>query len=540
MALVLTKVGRAELARSLRRDIVNENDYYYFSIGRTLPWSDEEIPPNPVDSERAVNDFRRQIMFVQKVTSADTVNLCRRINWESGTVYDQYDDRYGELDSDGNVIQAYSGVTTLADSNFYVMTDSYRVYKCIYNNNNSPSTSFPQTTDDEVEVTADGYQWKFMFSVSAADQTKFLDSSWIPVRKLTGNPTFDVNGEIDSISVTAGGSGYTSAPGVIINGDGTGASATAVMSGDAVDSITINNSGTGYSFAFVTFSGGGGTDAQATVSLGSPDSAPSDQSNVEASAIPGGIDRIEVTSGGQDYIEGDVVVKITGDGTGAAASAVIAEGTGSITGIVLTSVGSGYTYADISFTQLGIGTGATARATIAPLTGHGSNPVKELFASNLGLVISLSDVTNPDLILNNDFRQIGLLKNAGVYNNVSVPFSTTTGTASFVANVDAGQELYYAEDDVITTDGGGQFVVAQIVEQTDGTFNIYLRADVGIISSSSILTNETQDPSGSLTINSVSNPEVDVTTGDIIYMENRTSINRQEDQVETIKAIIRF
>ena len=540
MPLVLSKVGRTELARSLRRDIVNANDYYYFSIGRTTPWVDEEDPPSAIDSEKSTNDFRRQIMFVQKATSADVVHLCRRINWESGTIYDQYDDRYGELDANGNVIQSYSGATTLAESNFYVMTDSYRVYKCIYNNNNSPSTSFPQTTDDEVEITADGYQWKFMFTVSASDQTKFLDSRWIPVRKLTGNPGFDVNGEIDSISVTAGGSGYTSVPGVIINGDGTGASATAVMNGDSVDSITLNTAGTGYSFAFITFSGGGGNGAAASVALGSADTTPSDQSNVESSAIPGGIDRIEITSGGQDYTAGDVIVTITGDGTGAAAAAVVAEGTGSITAVNLTSVGSGYTYANITFSQFGIGTGATARATIAPLNGHGSNPVKELFASNLGVVISLSDVTNTDLILNNDFRQIGLIKNAGIYNNVSVPFSSTTGTACFVANVAAGQDIYYAVDDVISTDGDGEFIVAQIVEKTDGTFDIYLRPNIGIISSSSILTNETQDPSGSLTINSVSNPEVDITTGDIIYMENRTSINRQEDQVETIKAIIRF
>ena len=48
-----------------------------------------------------------------------------------------------------------------------------------------------------------------------------------------GNPAFDVNGELDSVTVTAGGSGYTSAPTVVIEGDGTGAVATAAISGDA-------------------------------------------------------------------------------------------------------------------------------------------------------------------------------------------------------------------------------------------------------------------------------------------------------------------
>jgi len=43
-----------------------------------------------------------------------------------------------------------------------------------------------------------------------------------------------------------------------------------------------------------------------------------------------------------------------------------------------------------------------------------------------------------------------------------------------------------------------------------------------------------------LTINSVTNPEIDVTSGDVVYIENRSPVTRASDQVETIKAFINF
>ena len=86
-----------------------------------------------------------------------------------------------------------------------------------------------------------------MYQIGAADRTKFLTTNFMPVRKVagSGNPAFDVNGELDAVTVTAGGSGYTSAPTVVIEGDGTGATATATLSGNAVNAITITSAGFG-------------------------------------------------------------------------------------------------------------------------------------------------------------------------------------------------------------------------------------------------------------------------------------------------------
>lgn len=83
------------------------------------------------------------------------------------------------------------------------------------------------------------------------------------------------SGAVSAITVTAQGSGYTSAPAVSFTGGGggTGAAAVAVLGTGAnagkVVGVTITNPGTGYTAApAVVFTGGGGTGAAATASYG--------------------------------------------------------------------------------------------------------------------------------------------------------------------------------------------------------------------------------------------------------------------------------
>ena len=532
MAILLTKAGRVQLARSLHRDIINARDIYHFAIGRTTAWDDEEAPETPLDSEKYIKEFRNNIIFTQVLSSADICHLTRRIDWESGTVYDSYDDAYSVN------MPAYSGATSLADADFYVITDENKVYKCLDNNSNGQSTIKPSSTSTSTFTLSDDYTWKFLFQVSSSDQTRFLDAANIPVRKLTGNPQHDVNGALDDILVTNGGSGYTSVPTVVINGDGINATATAVVAGGVVTDIVVNEPGSGYSFANIVFTGGGGgSGVEATALLGVADDLPVLQSGVEDAAIAGTVDRIIMNSSGQDYSEGDVVVTITGDGTGAEATAVIAENSGAITSVNITNGGTGYTNATITFTQTsGLGSGATARVVLSPIGGHGADPIKELFGSTIGLTTSLSDNANKDLFLNNDFRQIGLVKNLYNYEETSV-WTDLTATACFTINTNSSSS--YSIDDIVTTDDGGRFRVIQVTDGTSSTFDIYLQPIIPLISASSTLYNETKE-TNNLLINSLVTPEISTSSGDVVYIENRTSINRSTDQVETIKALVNF
>ncbi len=545
MALLLRSAGRTEIARSLYRDIYNENDFFYFFVGRTTEWDDEETPETPVDSVRYGNTSHRNMLFVKRIRSSDTVLMIPRINWQSGTVYDQYDDKYGEATGEDSVYTAYSGATSLKDALFYVLTDDDHVYKCIYNNNDAESTTKPTGTSTSAIETDDGYIWKFMFKVEASDKTKFLTTDYIPVRKIAGagDPEFDVNGRIDDIIVTDGGSSYETAPTVIINGDGVGAVATASVSGGEVTDITITNNGEGYSFAYITFSGGGGDGATASVTLGATETG-TVQEDVENAAIPGTIDRLEIINPGIDYIDGDASVAIVGDGSGAEAIVDVDPDDGSVLALTITNQGSGYTFAEVTI-EGSAGSGANIVAVISPRAGHGANAQKELYATNVGFSVNLTNDT-ADLFLNNDFRQIGVVKNPLIYDTTN-NFQAVTGTCCYIIQVTDPQN--YDMDDVITTDSGGRFLVVQKVDDDgDGVVeSIYLLPIIPQITTSSELTNSTKSITG-LAINTevpegvepLAEPEVDGKTGEIIYLDNREFIVRQQDQVEKIRAILKF
>jgi hypothetical protein len=78
-----------------------------------------------------------------------------------------------------------------------------------------------------------------------------------------------LNGLVGLIQVTAGGSGYTSAPSVALTGGGgSGATALAVVQSGMVVAVYLTNQGGGYTSApSVGFSGGGGTGAAATANI---------------------------------------------------------------------------------------------------------------------------------------------------------------------------------------------------------------------------------------------------------------------------------
>ncbi len=72
------------------------------------------------------------------------------------------------------------------------------------------------------------------------------------------------------VNVTSGGTGYTLPPTVgFVGGDGTGAKATATVSGGIVTGVIVTSVGTGYTTppTGVNFTGGGGTGAAATVTF---------------------------------------------------------------------------------------------------------------------------------------------------------------------------------------------------------------------------------------------------------------------------------
>jgi hypothetical protein len=229
------------------------NTIMYMFVGRNSAFPNDNSPPTPVNSTANVEYTPWRDMFgVKRITSSDVTHAIPRYDWTSGTVYIYYDDQ------DTNLIES---------DNFYVVTDEYNVYKCLWNVNGAASTTKPTGTSTSPFTTADGYIWKYMYTVTTAKAIKFLTTSYIPVQTLTADggesqwavQAAAVDGGIHVVRVTAGGSGYGSAPAVTITGDGTGATANSTISGGIVTAVTITNPGTGYTRASVAFGSGAAT-----------------------------------------------------------------------------------------------------------------------------------------------------------------------------------------------------------------------------------------------------------------------------------------
>jgi len=163
-------------------------------------------------------------------------------------------------------------------------------------------------------------------------------------------------GSIAQVGIVQAGSGYTSAPAVIIsapnNSNGVQATAVATITANAVSSITITEAGTGYNAApTVSFVGGGGSGANAVAGI---------------TTFATGTVSVLITAGGTGYTNAsNLSVTISGGGgSNATAQGIVAGGI--VTQAVMTNVGSGYTNSsNITVTITGGGgSNATAKAII--------------------------------------------------------------------------------------------------------------------------------------------------------------------------------
>jgi hypothetical protein len=201
------------------------------------------------------------------------------------------------------------------------------------------------------------YQYQFKngaFEVPAGAEmmiTSFqIPYSWYNITSRYNNNSFKIHWPssiVNSITVTNGGSGYTSVPTVAFTGTNTtAATATAVLTATSVASITVTAGGTGFTSApTVVFTGGGGTGATAT-----------------AAFAAGAVTSITITNGGSGYTSVPTISFTGGAGSGATATAVLTPT--SVASLTLGGGGTGYATAPtVGFTGGG-GSGAAATTSL--------------------------------------------------------------------------------------------------------------------------------------------------------------------------------
>jgi hypothetical protein len=241
----------------------------YLTYGKVDAWANDANADMANTSVSTEYQIWYNMIGGKKILGYDMSHVIRRFNWVANTSYASYDHRSSSL-YDGN-------------TNFYVVTSDYNVYKCIGNNNNSISTVEPTTINFGSTVeTSDGYIWKYMYTILDSEQLRFTTSNYIPVRTLAANDGSlqwqvqdnSIEGAIFHIKVENPGINYsnTSSVGVSIAGDGSGAAAVATLNtvSNTVSSITMINYGQNYTYATVAISGGGGSNASAVAIISPP------------------------------------------------------------------------------------------------------------------------------------------------------------------------------------------------------------------------------------------------------------------------------
>ena len=487
MSTIATTNFKVLSAKGFIGNVQNDDNSVYAFFGRSQPWDNEDIgasPDIPLDYQYDYFAADRDIIALKKINAANVCHVIPRKNWSPYNFYDQWDDKD----------------ESIWEKDFYVMNSDYVIYKCLrapinrttgerIASTEEPTHVPPYDTNGFIDLTDDpkqyddGYIWKFMYKLSELDM-KFLTFDFMPIRYYNPNGTYVGLTETEQLNLD-------------------------------VQEASFGRVGDIYSYV--------------------------------------------VESGGSGYTTGDEpVITIAGDGTGADVNVYIGsdgtistvEVTEDTSGTIL-GEGSSYHYATVTVDDSGSGgTGGTVRAIISPSNGHGTNPVEELGAYFVGINSEFrnSTTTDSDIQINTEYRQVGLMENPevevstansadGLNGNISL-FVTLDPSVDSISNlqyiVDAnGDKIAWIDgiENLSDTTGGELILRVHRTEDTkhvdfeDTAYSdLYLEGDVSPFA----------------TLTSVVNPEYVHFSGNVLFLENRTAVERNENQIEQIRFVVEF
>lgn len=443
--------------QNLKRQIIDntfdrlttlEGDYWFIGIGKVDSWVNtsgvtaDNSPPRGQDTIREDINFWRKLIALKRIYPENVSLVVRRYDWEKGTVYDAYRDDVDLFDD-------------INPAKFYVLVDEERVYKCIDNNHGAVSSVAPTHTDYEIRELSDGYRWKFLYQIpeskrkfliqAVGDKPGYMPVEYIEYLQENDERTLQWNvqenavvGAIDFVEIDSNlRTKFVSSNRVLFPSDAnqfvastTAGSSTVYLGGSylvpqnnfyngmilkvdsgmgsgqqrIVDSYTYNSNGTAtvtlHDPLNFTITGGTSTDSSRYSIL--PRVYVEGDGEANNNSLNTYIDRADFTL---KFETESIYGTVTGPRYLSSVEAV--------------DTGKNYSYAALTITGFGfdVVSGATGDLTrmlnpiIAPFDGHGSNPVKELGASCILVVLDFSGSENEKISVLNDIRQFGIIHN---------------------------------------------------------------------------------------------------------------------------------
>ena len=246
----------------------------------------------------------------------------------------------------------------------------------------------------------------------------------------------------------------------------------------------------------------------------------------------------------------------------------------------MTQAGTGYSFASINvdlITNVGNGTGASLDVVLPPQGGHGADAVRELGAYRL-MFTSKLETTSAFVDFPNDlsYRRVGLVLNPFDYNTSTVcsqntrsavkamifPQASTgsptgnfapgetitqasTGAKGFVVSYDSTTKVLKYYQDSVDGTVNGNIIPFSGINQITGTTTSYTATPDNTFGNSST-------PLSQITIGvsvyelglsfdaGYANEEIELNSGEMLYIDNRIPITRSADQNEELKVVIEF
>lgn len=256
----------------------------------------------------------------------------------------------------------------------------------------------------------------------------------------------------------------------------------------------------------------------------------------------GSIDVINVGNGGSGYDPANAAITVTiaGDGQFATANASVSGGV--ITDIVVANTGSNYSFANVTIKSAS-GSGASANAQVSPIGGHGYDPATELGARHLMMTCSFNKDESGKLPTDIDFRQIGVVVN---------PYAYTSATTFGLANA----SVYKTTTDFVVSTGLGGFIADETLYQSANgslsteTFTATVLSHDTLTNTVKLINTSNTAIDGALVYGSTSGtsrvllqqqtPTFIKNSGYIIYLENRTAVQRSADGSEQFRLVLGY
>ena len=504
---------RIHNARQFKEAFSEANDTkMYVFIGRSDAWANNASPPTPVDSVQATDyDIYKTMISAKKVSQSDVEFVVPRNNWISGRIYHEFQ-------------PSDSG---LYANNFYVVTDQFNVYKCIFNVNNTPSTVKPTSTNTSgIFKTADGYLWKYMYTIDTAERLKFVNTNFIPVKEITeddGSAQFNVqqaaaNGTIGAIDVSTRGFGYEKNQSTFA----------AVTNSSVMTAATTANTTQGlYTGSNIFIKSGLGAGQLRTIEN-------YDGSNRIISLDSG----FSITPNTSSQYLISPKVSVTGDGTGGQAYAEVSSN-GAIANVTIISGGVNYSTATVTISaNSSHGSGGAAVAYVPPVNGHGASAIHELGAHNIMINSRLQPGDLPGFG-NVDFRIVGVLQDPVLRTTGAISNNSTLNmTTRIKVNTVSGT---FTEDEFISgnsSDAFGRIVLFANTNAGGTEGNLYLNEISGTFSNGETLT--ANQSSVTAISDGIFKKDIQDFSGRVVYVDNVSQIIRAVDQIEDIKLTLRF